>query len=107
MNREYYLNALICLLLLRVVILGATLPDSIALAAFAIYLSFSQYVNIKRWKNDSDDINKKIDELISIVDENKKYLTNETHDLRQVVQIISAKVDQVKLGVSFSQGNRK
>lgn len=107
MNREYYLNALICLLLLRIVILGASLPDAIGLASLAIYLSVSQYINVKRWKNDAEDLVKQIDQLNEIISENKQKHEKQIEELHNVVQIVSAKVDQVKLGVSFSQGIRK
>lgn len=107
MNREYYLNALICLLLLRVVVLGATLPDAIGLAAFAIYLSVSQYINVKRWQNDAEDLIKQINELNDTISENKQKHEKQIEELQSIVQIVSAKVDQVKLGVSFSQGVRK
>lgn len=107
MNREYYLNALICLLLLRAVILGATLPDSICLAAFAIYLSATQYINVKRWKNDAEDLIKNIDQLHEIIAENKQKHEKQIEELQATVQVVSAKVDQVKLGVSFTQGIRK
>jgi hypothetical protein len=107
MNREYYLNALICLLLLRVVVLGATLPDAIGLAAFAIYLSVSQYINVKRWQNDAEDLIKQINQLNDTISENKQKHEKQIEELQSVVQIVSAKVDQVKLGVSFSQGVRK
>lgn len=107
MNREYYLNALICLLLLRVVVLGATLPDAIGLAAFAIYLSVSQYINVKRWQNDAEDLIKQINQLNDTISENKQKHEKQIEELQSIVQIVSAKVDQVKLGVSFSQGVRK
>ena len=107
MNREYYLNALICLLLLRVVILGATLPDAIGLAAFAIYLSVAQYINVKKWQNDAEDLMKHIDELHEIIANNKQNHDKQLDEIQNTVQVVSAKVDQVKLGVSFTQGIRK
>lgn len=107
MNREYYLNVLICLLLLRVIILGATLPDAIGLAAFALYLSVVQYINVRRWKNDAEDLTKHIDQLHEIIAENKAIHNKQIEELQQITQIVSAKVDQVKLGVSITQGIRK
>lgn len=107
MKREYYLNALICLLLLRVVMLGGSLADAVTLSAFAIYLSFVQYVNVKRWKNDAEDITKRLDELYQSLENSKKNLQAKDEDLLKELQIVSAKVDQVKMGMSLSQGIRK
>lgn len=107
MNREYYLNVLICLFLLRVVVLGATLPDAIGLAAFAIYLSVIQYINVKKWQNDAADLTEKINHLSLQISENKATHNKQIEELQQIAQVVSAKVDQVKLGVSITQGIRK
>lgn len=107
MKREYYLNALICLLLLRVVMLGGSLADAITLASFALYLGFTQYVNVKRWKNDAEDINKSIENLLQNLENSKKHLQEKDEEIFKELQIVSAKVDQVKMGVSLTQGIRK
>lgn len=107
MKREYYLNALICLLLLRVVMLGGSLADAITLAAFALYLAFSQYIETKRWKNDAEDLIRHIDQLHELIAENKQKHEKQMEEMQNTIQVVSAKVDQVKMGVSLSQGIRK
>jgi hypothetical protein len=107
MTREYYLNALICLLLLRVIVIGGSLADALALSAFALYLAVTQYVSVKRWQNDADDINKKIEDLVQQMEQSKKNLQSKDDEMFKELQIVSAKVDQVKMGVSLSQGIRK
>lgn len=107
MKREYYLNALICLLLLRVVMLGGSLADAITLSAFAVYLAFAQYVNVKRWKNDAEDITKYVEELSKNLDDAKKSFQAKDEEFLKELQIVSAKIDQVKMGVSLTQGIRK
>lgn len=107
MKREYYLNALICLLLLRVVMLGGSLADAATLAAFAIYLAITEYIKVKRWKNDAEDLIRHIDQLHELIAENKQKHEKQMEEMQNIVQVVSAKVDQVKMGVSLTQGIRK